>query len=243
MQKLHSNSEGFTHHLLFIVIIVFTVGLMAFSGRRVWVESTQPKQGKTVLQQNNSDDSSDTSGSTAPTTSQKVTVPKTGTAAATLKPSATQTSPSTGQQTAVVNTKYPIKSPEGSINQLIKELLSGNFSNALLFITPGFMQRTADLLQANQQYVTLEVCKANATCNALLNTPVDTLKAADVTITGRTSSGTASAHKLTYYIRASNNTYVSDLDKLAGDHTVVVDMVPTTTHWLVDKITIDGVSI
>ena len=246
MYKIKNNSDGFTNHLLFIAILVGVIGLISFSGRKVWVANTKATNVAVVT-------SRDTPGSTTNTGTpidapskgaRKVSIKKTGTAAAVVQQAGgTPSDPiSTPVEPVVVTTPYPTTSPQGSLNQLIRELKSQNFKNALLFITPAFMARTAALIQTQQQYVTLDACKANSTCLALLNTPVNVLAAADKVV-HHTSSGTSSEQILTYFIGFRNNTYVSDLDKLSGDYTIVINMVPATEHWLIDKVTVNGIEI
>ena len=240
MNNLRQNDDGFTHQIIFIVIIFTIISLLSFTGKRVLDTKARVNTAKVATSQNPASPAKATPESTTAPAVKPVTVARKGTAAALA------TSSLTGSKTAIpesviVKSPYNIKTPEGSLNQLVKELKSGNFTNALYFISPRFMDKTAELMKS-QDYVTLEQCKANETCKLLLNTPVKVLTAAAINL--YTSSDFSTDGKsLNLNIALDGNTFVSHGTTSAGDYTVKVDMIDAGTNWVVDRITVNGFTI
>jgi hypothetical protein len=237
MKKLLNNADGYVHHLVFILIIVGIVGLLVFSGRRVWVSTNNEKKAKIAASvQNDSHDGGNDETSTPQT--KPVVVSKKSSAAAAVTQTA---SAPPAAESVVVTSPYVLDSPEGSFNQLIKELKNGNFKNALYFITPSFMEKTAELLKANQ-YVTLEQCTANEFCSKLLNTPVDELEASAISIYNGTNVS-VEGKSIVFNVAFDGDSYVSHTTEVSGDYKIKVNMVDAGDHWLVDGITFNDYSI
>ena len=238
MKNLHKNSDGFTHHLMFAALLVGVVGLLVFTGRKVWVESTKKKAAvSTSTAPANSGTETPASAAVA-SPAGSVTVKKSGTAASVATPPATQSKVKESQK---IDTKQNVTTPKGSLIALLDELKAGRYTNVLYFITGNFMDNSAELLAAVGS-VNVNDCKANAACNVLLNTPTSDVQGAvlsaydpaDISLDGTT---------LTYTVKLDSGVYPSQPSSSDGNYTVKVDMVDTGTNWLLDRISLNSVSL
>ena len=94
MYKIKNNSDGFVSHLVLIVILLGVVGLVSFSGHKVWVANTKPT--KVPIAASKPEPGSSTNGIPvdAPSRSaRKVSIQKTGSAAAVVQQSGAQSEP------------------------------------------------------------------------------------------------------------------------------------------------------
>ncbi len=219
------NTEGFTHTLLFVFMIIGIIGLLAFTGHRVWVK-TNEAQSYSKSKSSPAGVQSD-AVSTADDT-QTVALNKNGTAARTSSKSTAKTSSTNSTVTDQVKivAGNNITTPEGSFKQLITELKAKNFNSAMYFVTPRLIDRATSLLQLAEPF-TLDQCRANPQCNTALNTDISAFHLNAI------YSYSVSGKSLVYDLRLTDGT----------SHKVTIDMVDNQTNWAVDRITVDGYAI
>jgi hypothetical protein len=222
---------GFAHPLIFVVMIIGIIGLLFFTGRRVWIKTNEAQS----YSKSKSTPTAATSGSSAPTTSDDthtVTLNKTGTAAQTRSKSTTtttaktSTTSSTSPEQVKIATGNNIKTPEGSFKQLVIELKAKNINAAMYFVTPRLIDKATSLLQLAEP-ITIDQCRANPQCNTALNTDVSAFNLSAI------YSYSVSGKSLVYNVRLNDGT----------NHKITIDMVDNHTNWAVDRITVDGYTI
>lgn len=239
MQKIGLNTNGFTHPVVFVIIIVTVAGLIGFSGHRVWVKNNSAKQGSTATLKTTPQANNDTPAPEV-TLAKSVAVRKTGTAAAVAKQAGGSSSLPIAEQVQIA-AKYDLKTPEGSLNQVINELKAGQFSNVLYFITPRFMFQSSKLMSASEP-ATLDQCKSNSVCNMLLNTEIATISTS-LQYPYTATSVSAEGKSLVFNLKWQDGKLISQHPRYGGDYQLTVDMLNIGENWVIDRVTINGYTI
>ena len=241
MQRLHINQGGFGHHVLFGVILVGVIGLLVFTGKKV-VEQNQPQKAdqQTSIAPETMATEPVATPDTVPSTSGSgsVSVKKVGTAAAVATP-ASPKAPIKSQQS--IKTAQDILTPKGSFVAMLDELKAGRYLNVLYFMTPNFMNNSAELLKSIGN-VNADTCRENTACNVLLNTPTDKLGEAAI---GAYETGNLSEEgtSLTYTVQLGAGLYEGQPESDNGMHKIRIDMIKGETNWLIDRVSLDNTAL
>lgn len=174
--KLHTNIRGFAHPVLLVVALVGIFALIGVAGQRVWTKRNDAKQQEVASSVPDPiliTSSGDASGGGSESKPTKISVNRTGSAAA--EASQQPVGNASGEslpETKQLETKYDVQTPIGSLSQMILDAKAKRFSNVLYFITPRLMFRAYDMVKAQDINSFAQSCLSNANCKTLMITDV-----------------------------------------------------------------------
>lgn len=251
--------KGFAHPLLLAFLLIGVVGVVGFSGYRVLNEEQSEDQAAAVLQAQDRLIIGATSSdeNTQDTESQKnIYVASSGSAAESpaLQTNASEGESETSQQatslpsTKQVEDKYSATTPLGSLGQLIYEVKSGNYENALYFITPSLLQGAYNAIQATNLESFESLCSTNSVCETARSLNYD-LSLTDINIAACSSPaydsyGYDGCKKIWTKFTIDGDTLTTHHAKAVGYgvHSASVTMIKndSSSTWLIDRVSVDG---
>lgn len=242
MNIIKRTDRGFAHPVLLAFLLVGVVTVIGYSGQRVLNRNRADQPASQTVQSpiviSGSEDDL-LKGASLQTTEIKSGGTAAGAGAAAASPT----------KQVALSSDHNITTPIGTLGQLVFKLKTGQYSDALYFITPRFMNSAYSLISAQNVSEFEQNCRNSSACQTLLSYNV---KISMDHITESPCSPPAGTvfnqcSTVTLMFKLEDGTLRSVYYKTVGYdvHAISATMLrgPESSNWVIDQIAVDDFKI